>query len=96
MLGNVRKSAAQIQALDRIADWTRIRFSLSPEAAVLVSEVACSQPGCPPLETVVAFWENEQRHHFKFFKPALDVIEDDLPPYWMKTALIGDDWGDCC
>ena len=65
MLGSFRKSAGQLQALDRIRDWTRARFGLDGDATLLVTEVACSQPGCPPLETVVAFWtEGNRRHHF--------------------------------
>ena len=69
MLGTLRKSAEQISALNRIEAWTRSRFSLSPEEVVLVSELACTLPGCPPLETIVAFWTRDQiRHHFKIFK----------------------------
>jgi nitrate reductase delta subunit len=47
---------AQLDAIVCIQGWTRRRFKLEPTAAVLVSEVACRVPGCPPLETVVAFW----------------------------------------
>jgi hypothetical protein len=46
---------------------------------VLVAEVACRLPGCPPLETVVAFWtEDERRHQFKLYKPVADVVYDDI------------------
>jgi nitrate reductase delta subunit len=52
--------------------------------------VTCSLPGCrPPLETVVAFWSaGNTRHGFKLFKPVAQVSEDDLPPSWMKNALM--------
>ena len=64
------------------------RFALAEEAAILVSEVSCALPGCPPRETVVAFWtENERRHQFKLFKPVAEVVMDDLPPRWLKDAL---------
>jgi nitrate reductase delta subunit len=56
--------------------------------SILVSEVSCALPGCPPRETVVAFWtETERRHQFKLFKPAAEVVIDDLPPRWLKDAL---------
>ena len=97
MLGAGKKSAAHVQALERVALWTRARFKL-PDAAVLVSEVACTQPGCPPLETVVAFWSADAtRHHFKLFKRVEQVVEDDLPYVWLMASLAardGDD--DCC
>ena len=96
MLSSPKKSAAHIHALEQIAGWTRARFSLPAETVVLVSEMACSQPGCPPLETVVVFWEGENRYQFKFFNIAEAVGEDDLPPYWMKPGLLGGEWGDCC
>jgi len=99
MLGSVRKSPDQLKALDLVTGWTRARFDLSPDTAVLVSEVTCSLPGCPPLETVVAFWtEGDKRHHFKLFKPVAQVVEDDLPPSWMKNALVvPEDFGaECC
>jgi hypothetical protein len=89
MLGSVKKGQEHFQALERVKEWTRERFELSPEAAILVSELTCVVPGCPPLETVVAFWTaDEKRHHFKLFKPVADVVNDDLPLAWLIDALI--------
>ena len=98
MLAFTRKSPEHSAALDRIRDWVRGRFRLADDAAVLVAEVACAVPGCPPLETVIAFWSDERRHHFKVFKPVAEVTEHDLPPYWMKRALaVSDDFEcECC
>ncbi len=88
LLGGSQKSPHHVQALERVREWVRDRFKLSPEAAILVAEVACNLPGCPPLETAVAFWENEQRHHFKLFKPVEEVMMDNLPFAWMKESLV--------
>ena len=84
-------------ALDRVREWVRARFALG-EAAILVAEVACAVPGCPPIETVIAFWSDERRHHFKVFKPVAEVVVDDLPPAWLKPALaVPDDFQcECC
>ena len=87
MLGFIKKGPEQSAALDRVRDWTRQHFRLPEEAAILVSEVTCSLPGCAPLETIVAFWTEDQRHHFKVFKPVAEVVPDDFPPPWMKNAL---------
>jgi nitrate reductase delta subunit len=87
MLGFIKKGPDHTAALDRVREWTRSRFRLPDEAAILVAEVACAVPGCPPLETVIAFWSNERRHHYKVFKPADEVVEDDLPPSWLKDSL---------
>jgi hypothetical protein len=99
MLRSLHKRPEHLRALDRVKDWTRERFKLPEDAAIMVTEVACGLPGCPPLETVVAFWTaTDTRHHFKVFKPVEKVVPDDLPPAWLKNALIAFD-GDgleCC
>ena len=88
MLGFAKKGPEHAAALERVREWTRARFKLSDDATILVSELACTIPGCPPIDTVVAFWtEGDKRHHFKVFKPVAEVVEDDLPPAWMKNAL---------
>ena len=99
MLRSLHKRPEYLQALDRVKEWTRSRFRLPEDAAILVTEVACGLPGCPPLETVVAFWTDaDTRHHFKVFKPVAEVASDDLPPAWLKNALIAieGDGLECC
>jgi len=87
-LGAFKKTPEHLQAIERVQAWTRQRFSLPEEAPVLASELACAVPGCPPLETVIAFWtENGERRHFKVFKPVEQVVVDDLPPAWLKDSL---------
>jgi hypothetical protein len=82
----------------QIKDLVRQRFALDEEdVPIFVAEIACGVPGCPPLETVIAFWTSpDRRHAFKVFKPLIAVTADDLPPSWMKDALINDETVDCC
>src|SRR5215475_14785772 len=94
-----KRSAGHAADLDRVREWTRARFGLGAETTVLVAQVACQLPGCPPLETVVAFWtDDNQRHQFKVFKRVEEVAEDDIPPAWLKSALMVDEDADldCC
>jgi hypothetical protein len=87
-----KKSPEHTAALDRLREWTRDRFKLPETGSVLAAEIACGLPGCPPLETVVAFWnEAGERHQFKIFKRVEEVVEDDLPPAWLKPALLVDE-----
>ena len=97
MLRPAHRDPNHLRALDRVREWVRERFSLG-EGAILVAEVACAVPGCPPIETVIAFWSDERRHHFKVFKPVAQVTESDLPPRWYKPALaVPDDFEcSCC
>ena len=94
-----RKSPERLRAVERLTAWTRERFGLPGAAVISVSEIACALPGCPPLETVIAFWtEDGKRHRFKVFKPLEQVILDDLPFAWLKDALAVLDGfdGECC
>jgi len=78
----------RLEAAESLKDWTRERFALLERETVLVTERDCALPGCPPRETVVAFWTADgTRHHFKVFKPMEDVAREDLPPAWLKDAL---------
>jgi hypothetical protein len=97
MLAFGKRSPEHTAALDRVRGWARERFALG-DAAILVAEVACAVPGCPPIETVIAFWSDERRYHFKVFKPVAEVAENDLPPAWYKPALaVPDDFEcSCC
>lgn len=97
MLG-FAKNGRNTAASDRLRDWTRARFALTDDETVMVSEVACGLPGCPPIETHLVFWTARGRHHYKIFKPLAEVTKDDLPPAFMKDALIVLDGADvdCC
>jgi hypothetical protein len=96
MLRSAKTRPERLQALERVKVWTRERFKLAEDTAILVSEVSCALPGCPPIETIVAFWtENATRHHFKLFKPMAEIVPDDLPPAWMKNALLAIEGIDC-
>ena len=94
-----RHDTERTAALDRLRGWTRVHFRLPDDATIMTAEVACALPGCPPLETVVVFWSDEAiRHQFKLFKPAAAVLPEDLPPAWLKPALVVDENAnfECC
>jgi nitrate reductase delta subunit len=95
MLRFSKQSPGSAVAGDRVRDWTRTRFWLAGDDTVMVSETTCSVPGCPPIETHVVFWTAAGRHHFKVFKPLAEVVEDDLPPAFMKNALVWAEGIDC-
>jgi nitrate reductase delta subunit len=95
MMRSFKRRPEHSAALDRVRDWTRDRFKLAPDEVIMVSQVSCTIPGCAPIETLVVFWTEQGRHHFKIFKPVADVVEDDLPPAFMKNALVAIEGIDC-
>ena len=98
MLKSASVKPEQLTAVRQVKAWTRERFGLDDDATIMVAEIACGLPGCPPLETIVTFWTApDRRHQFKVFKRVVEVCDDDLPPSFMKNAIISD--GDdiaCC
>lgn len=98
MIGSLRGRATSCGDAERLVQATRERFGLGDDDAVLAVEVACSLPGCPPLETAIAFWACGVRHQFKLFKPMRDVVADDLPHRWLKDSLAAPDGSvdSCC
>jgi hypothetical protein len=92
-----KRNAAYRGVVGRIEAWTRKRFALDDDCTIFVAEVACALPGCPPIETFIAFWTApDRRHAFKVFKPIEQVAEDDLPPSWLKDAIVAGVDADCC
>jgi nitrate reductase delta subunit len=99
MFQSFKKSSTDRYAIARVGDWTKTRFGLPDHATVMVAEVNCQVPGCPPVETVIAFWTDpDTRYRFKVFKPVAEVVVDDLPVSWLLPSLLDeDDLGcDCC
>ena len=99
MPGPSTQQGERSRAFGRVREWTRGRFGLPAAAPILVSEMACALPGFPPRETHVLFLAGGgKRHHFKVFKPVLEVEPDDLPYAWLKDTLVLPEGAgcDCC
>lgn len=76
LFGSARPDPAQIV---RIKEWVAQRFSLPAESVVMVSELRCSEPGCPPLETMIAIVEGPgRRRHVKLHKSAAEITAVDV------------------
>jgi nitrate reductase delta subunit len=93
--GDARRAPEHLDAVERVKDWTRTRFALADASTIVVTEVSRALPGWPETETVVGFWDAELRHHFRVFKRVEDVVEDDLPPPWLKASLTASDGIQC-
>jgi len=64
---------------ERIKAWTRELFAVPADATVRVAQLACREPGCPPLETVVLVSvADAPTVQHKVHKPAAEVTRTDL------------------
>ena len=62
-----------------IKSWTKAALLLDDDAVISVSELACSQPGCPPRQIVVLiFSDTAPARKFTVHKALLDTTEADI------------------
>ena len=62
-----------------IKAWARMLWALSDETTVMVTELECREPGCPPIETVIAVLEGPGRTtQYKIHKAADEVSQADV------------------
>jgi hypothetical protein len=73
------KPPANSEKILQIRSWVKDRLDLDEETIVMVSELRCSEPGCPPLETLIAVLDGPgQRRQFKFHKAIADMTTNDI------------------
>ena len=51
---SARRPSVDPEARARVQAWVLEAFGLPADAFVRVTQLACSEPGCPPLETAIA------------------------------------------
>ena len=62
-----------------VKDWITKRLGLSDDDLVSVAELACHEPGCPPIETVVTVHGADgQRRTWRLHKPVAEITETDV------------------
>ncbi|GAA2787596.1 hypothetical protein [Saccharopolyspora taberi] len=70
-----RPDPARADRAAEIADLVRAALSLSPQAAVTVQQLACAEPGCPPIETKIAVLGDGSGRRWTIHAPMSEVDE---------------------
>ena len=74
-----RVGGSDREALARVRRWARELWGLGDEDSVIVTELRRSEPGCPPLETVVLIAASGRPTvQHKLHSAARDVRLEDL------------------
>ena len=73
------KSIPQIELdkLKQIKAWVYQKLELDTEITISLNQLQCSEPGCPPLETVILVMTNPPQQ-YKIHKPAFQITETDI------------------
>jgi hypothetical protein len=62
----------------QIKHWVSECFEVQAEETVMVSELRCTEPGCPPLETIIAILSSAERRQFQLHKPVAEIQRSDI------------------
>jgi hypothetical protein len=87
MLDQFKRSGGKPHAR-QIKDWIRSDLSLSEDFSIMVTELKCSEPGCPPIETVVAILgSGSEQYQQKLHLPIEEVTESDIREIGSKLRM---------
>ncbi len=74
-----RKVEVSSYTLDQIRYWVQTSLEFPPDAPIVIKEVPCVKPGCPPIETaLMVFLKGEPPRLYKIQKTINDVTFDDV------------------
>jgi hypothetical protein len=69
------RPAAELNLLKALV---RTELGLADDDVVLVSELRCAEPGCPPVETVVVVLDGDGHHKWQLPQPPEEVTPHTL------------------
>jgi hypothetical protein len=82
--------AAPSPHLRELKETVRTLLDLDDDTAVMIRQLACTEPGCPPLETVVAVLPMDgNARRWTLHRPTDEITEDDLKAVLLATAPEG-------
>jgi len=71
----------------QIKAWAVEALGLSDDIAVMVTELRCTEPGCPPLETVIAVLsQSVQPRQYKIHKALAEVTHADIRTLGLRAS----------
>lgn len=74
-----RKPPADPVVTDRLKVWVSALMDLSDRDTIMLAELACHDPGCPDLETVITVVRTDRRRFvLRFPGPLAGVTEGDV------------------
>ncbi len=71
------KPKADPEQIQQIKSWVYRILKVDTEIPISISQIACKEPGCPPIETVIAVM-NHPVQQYKIHKAANEIDEIDI------------------
>lgn len=73
-----QKAKPNVEHVARVKAWVAQSMAIPPSSTVMVTELACKEPGCPPLETIIALLDGTTQRKHTLHKAVSDVTLDDV------------------
>jgi len=84
-----RKPPADPVVTERLKAWVAALMDLSDNDTIMLAELACHDPGCPDLETVITVIRTDRRRFIlRFPGPMADVKEADVQSLSVRLPTI--------
>lgn len=78
-LGSRRGPATPSPQLRELKETVRALLGLDDDTAVMVRQLTCTEPGCPPVETVIAALPMDgEARRWTLHRPVDEITEDAL------------------
>ena len=68
---------ANPEQIQQIKAWMYEIMSLDKDILISINQLQCREPGCPPLETIIAVMKNPPEQ-YKIHKPVAQITEVDI------------------
>ena len=87
MLDAGRQQRSGAAATGQVRRWVEEQLGLDEPITVLVTELACHEPGCPPIETVIALLGARGSKTWKIPCPAAELAAADVAAVLARTPI---------
>ncbi|WP_204137149.1 hypothetical protein [Halomicronema sp. CCY15110] len=68
------RPTANPAAIQQIKDWVYEALALSADVPISISQLQCHEPGCPPIETVIAVM-TQPTQSYKIHAAAAEITQ---------------------
>ncbi|HEX4205606.1 MAG TPA: hypothetical protein VHZ51_15710 [Ktedonobacteraceae bacterium] len=70
---------ADLRLVQQIKTWVTEALHVGEDTTLMVTEMRCTTPDCPPIKTVIALMETAQPiRQYKIHKPLADILQEDV------------------
>ena len=72
-----QRPTAKPEDIQQLKTWTQVILNLPADVPISISQLQCHEPGCPPIETVIAVM-TQPTQTFKIHAAAGEIKREDV------------------